>query len=171
MNLKKTIEVVLKEADSNWKLAEHLRLKGFHEIMDGIYFDKYKAEEYLKRELSRFPVFTKLMSSSTIISMKKLVEGKGLIPIHLPIDKKHHLHFYTSPENDFMHEIVYDACEDCNLLEPYEFPLMELRHSVKLNNDGGAIMYDNRIWIRHQNKKLLEAQYNAFQRFVDATKV
>lgn len=170
MNVKKTIEAVLKEADDNWQLAEHLRLKGFHNIINGSYIDKYKVEEELRKRLAKVPDFTKLMSSSAIISMKKLVEGKGLIPIHLPINDKYHLHFFTTPENEFMHEIVYDACEDCKLVEPYEFPIMELRHSINLRGIEGSIMYDNRVWVIHQDKKLLEAQYKTFQEFINNVK-
>lgn len=165
-NIKKTIDNQI----DNWRLAEHLRLLGFHNIVNDVNLDKYKVEEYLTDITPKYPSFTPLTSGNFLMANKKAVERHELSSVHLPFIDTHHLLFFLKSKNKFMQEFLYDSCEDCKILNPGSFPMMELRGSVNLPGSG-AIMYDNRLSIRQQDEKMLEQQYDAIEKFVNATKL
>ncbi|MFA4953346.1 MAG: hypothetical protein WC584_03925 [Candidatus Pacearchaeota archaeon] len=166
------IESVLKQKEKrNWKLAEHLRLAGFHEIINNQQLRQTKILEYYSQISEQFPLFTKLTSSSILIQNRNLVESQRLYGLHLPFSDKYHLMFFLIDTEEPLQKILYDSCEDCEKLETKELPHIELRRSMRINMEGkNTIMLDNRVSIMRQDKNLLEQQYQSMQKFIDATK-
>ena len=151
------------------RLAEHSRLLLFHEIIDGNYLEKGKAEKYLKNQSGKFKPFTKLISSSFMLSVQDLIIQKKMSSIHLSVNDDYHLLFFLVEENEAM-RVYYDSCSNCDLPQN-KFPHIELKQSVILPEKNGGILYDNRISVQHQAEALLKEQYESFRDFIEKTKV
>ena len=166
------IESVLKQKEKrNWELAEHLRLAGFHEIINNQQLHKTKILEYYSQISEQFPLFTKLTSSSVLMHNRSLVESQRLYGLHLPFSDRYHLMFFLIDTEEPLQKILYDSCENCEKLETTELPHIELRISMKINMEGkDSIMLDNRVSIMRQDKNILEQQYQSMQKFIDTTK-
>src|SRR3989344_655485 len=89
------IESILKQKEKrNWRLAEHLRLAGFHEIIDNQQIYKTKILEYSSQISKQSPRFTKLTGSSVLMQNRGLVESQRFYGLHLPFSNKYHLMFF-----------------------------------------------------------------------------
>src|SRR3990167_7929953 len=150
LNLEQCMEKIrfIERAKRNDReLAEHSRLLLFHEIVDGFSLEKNKVEEYSNNLSGGFKPFTKLISSSFMLLNEDLIAQRKMSPIYLPIDDDYHLLFFLIKENETMLNVHYDSCSGCKL-PPHEFPHVELRKSINLQDIKGSIMYDNRMSIR-----------------------
>lgn len=165
------IESILKQKEKrNWELAEHLRLAGFHEIINNQQIYKTRILEYCLQISKQFPPFTKLTSGSVLIQNRDLIESQAFYGLHLPFSNKYHLMFFLTDTEEPLQKILYDSCPNCKDLESESFPHIELRQSMDIDMKEKFIFLDNRISIMHQDRNLLEQQYNAIQKFIDATK-
>lgn len=153
-------------------LMEHLRLLGFHEIINDSDLGIYHVQNYTQKIAKKFKTFTKLMSGGFLKANESLVKKLKLFSVHLPIDDDFHLLFFLKAENAYAYKVLYDSCPECKELAPYEFPTIELRKSVNLEGfSGDCIFYDNTVSVSHQDEALLKLQYSAFDDFIQNTRM
>jgi len=174
-NFQSQAEEILANCE-NRRLAHHLWLKGFHEMVEGVYLDETSVLGYLEQIAFNFMPFTKLQSGNFLTQHQGLVGEGNLSSVHLPVDDNCHVLFYLVKINEFMQEFLYDSCPDCKLVGMPELPHIELRQSVDLSSsldceNGSAIFYDNRLPIWKQSKELIAESYEAVGDLVNNARV
>jgi len=141
-----------------------------HEIIYDTSLDLTRVNLFLAEEYQQYPPFTKLHSASLVLSLRELIEQSDVYPVHLPTDECYHLEFMLCGKENIVN-FVYTTCEECESLEKSGLPQICLRQSVKLPENQGSIMYDNRISVNHMDRERMIKSYEAMNEFVDTTRI
>ena len=177
-NLEAHINRIIEEIKGDRKLANHLWLQGFHSMINGSELDPKKIEVYLRIYAPLYKPFTPLIGGQFILAHINPIEKGELFSVYLPFDPDYHFHFSLLGDNE-RQTFFYSKCPYCILLEPYEFPHIEVKRSIDLSKNEkvrksiskGTFFYDNRVYITHLPREIIIKGYEVMQTFIEHTKI
>ncbi|AJF62765.1 MAG: hypothetical protein QT11_C0001G0624 [archaeon GW2011_AR20] len=176
-NIADHVSKLMNERDHN--LAHHLWLEGFDKINANAILDESSVNCYIELRLSKHKPFTQLLSGIFLARNKESIENNKLKMVYLPVNDDFHLLFGLEDHYE-RRELFYSECgKFCRILQPYKFPLIELRRSIDFSKDEetirtinrGMFFYDPTISIRYQTPDDIIEGYKTMKEFIKNARI